>query len=812
MKQISTLIAVLTIVLQSFAQTQGKISGSVAENFQAATIALLKAKDSTVLKYGVSDKSGKFSFEDLSPGSYLVSVSAVGHQMGYSGVVDITSSQSSVQLPEITLQILSKTMDAVVVTARKPLIEQKIDRTIVNVEASVTNTGSTVLEVLEKAPGVSVDRDGNISLKGKEGVVILLDGRPTQLSNADLANLLRSMNSSQVDQLEIMTNPPARFDAAGNAGVINIKTKKNKLFGYNGSVNLGYGQSRVPKFNEGVNFNYRKGKVNMFTNLNHNYRKSFQELDIQRNFRDKNTKELTSFFDQTARMRYENSNYSGKFGVDYNPSKNTTIGMVVSGNSNSGTFRNWNTNQIYDISNSLRERTLSESNQENSFKSISTNLNFRQVLDTTGRELTADLDYVGYRIMNHQVLSNSYYFANGDKIRKADTLFGHLPQDIAIYSGKADYLHPLKNGARFEAGIKSSWVKTDNNAVYDTVHHGNIMRDFNRSNYFIYEEFINAAYVNMSGALSKRWNAQAGLRVENTSAKGKQVTTGEDFDRNYTQLFPTAFLQYKASDKNSFGLNYGRRIRRPNYQSMNPFIQYLDRYTYEQGNPELKPQFSHNIELSHTFKGFLTTTLNYTNTTDIIQQVIEQNEATNETYVRQSNIASQRQYGISVNAGMPVTKWWRSNLNVNGFHNRYEGVVNNEYVNIDALSLIISGSQQFTLSKSLTAEVSGWFRTPGIESVLRIGSLGMMSVGLSQQVMKGKGTLRLNVRDVFFTQVIRADINYGSVDAAFQSRNDSRVANIGFTYRFSKGKMNGATKKRSSGSAGEEASRVGGGN
>src|SRR6476659_9224936 len=188
-------------------------------------------------------------------------------------------------------------MNTVIVTAKKPLVEQRIDRTIINVDASPTNVGSSALEVLEKSPGISVDKDGNISLKGKQGVLVLVDGRPTQLGGSDLANLLRSMNANQLDQVEIMTNPPAKYDAAGNAGVINIKTKKNKQFGYNGAISLSYGQGKYPKYNEGFNFNYRKGKFNLFTNLSHNYRKSYGHLDIQRNFRIKDTKEIKSFFD-----------------------------------------------------------------------------------------------------------------------------------------------------------------------------------------------------------------------------------------------------------------------------------------------------------------------------------------------------------------------------------------------------------------------------------------------------------------------------------------------------------------------------------
>ena len=815
MKKILILLLTLSTAFAVQAQVKGKISGTVIDGntktIESATIALLRAKDSSTIKFAVASREGRFVFEGIPAGKYLVAISAVGHEKGFSDPVELNEANSDIQLKTIELVPQAKTMGAVTVTSKKPLIEQKIDRTVVNVEASPTNAGATALEVLEKSPGLSVDREGNISLKGKQGVMVLIDGRPTQLGGADLANLLRSMNASQLDQIEIMTNPPAKYDAAGNAGIINIKTKKNKQFGYNGSAAVNFGQGLLPKINESLNFNYRQNKWNLFTNINHGYRERSNRLDIKRNFLDENTKTLVSHFDQQARMKSMGSSTNVKLGADYFAGKNTTVGVVFSGFNNPNKFTNHNLTNIFNNNEELQNQTKALSTSERRWKNFSTNLNFRQVLDTTGKELTADLDYITYDATNSQSLSNYYFNTSGGIKQKGDTLYGRLPQEISIYGAKVDYTMPLKKGARFEAGLKTSIVKTDANAIYDTVHNGAIMRDLNRSNHFVYEENINAAYVNLSGPISKKFSGQLGLRLENTIANGKQLTTGETFDRNYTQLFPTAFLQYKANEKNSVVLNYGRRIRRPNYQSLNPFIEYLDRYTYQQGNPNLKPQFSHNVELTHSFKGVINTTLNYTKTTDIIQQVFEQIEATNETFIKQSNIASQRQYGLSVNANHPVTKWWTSSMYVNVFNNQFEGIINNTPVKINATTLMLSGNQQFKLNKTLTMELNGWFRTGGVEGVFQAKAMGALAAGFSQQVMKGKGTIRLNVSDIFWTQRFSAMSKYGTVDINISERGDSRVANIGFTYRFNKGKMNGGPKRRAS-SASDEQSRVGGGN
>jgi outer membrane receptor protein involved in Fe transport len=384
---------------------------------------------------------------------------------------------------------------------------------------------------------------------------------------------------------------------------------------------------------------------------------------------------------------------------------------------------------------------------------------------------------------------------------------GNLPQEINIYSAKIDYLHPLKKGAKFEAGFKTSFVSTDNNAMYDSVNYGVRVNDIGRSNHFIYEENVNAAYVNYSRPLGKKLVGQFGLRVENTNAKGNQVITNTKFSRNYTQLFPTAFLQYKVNDKNTFGLNYGRRIARPDYADLNPFIMFLDRYTFEQGNPNLRPQFSHNIELSHSYKGFLNTTLNYTKTTDIINQVLEQNTDRNETVIKKSNIASQEQIGIAVNAGGQIKKWWTANVYANVYSNRFKGIINGDYVSIGATTGQFNVTNQFKFAKTWGAEVSGFYRTPGVDGVFKIQGIGVMNMAFSKQVFKGKGTFRLNFRDILFTQKAKGTIKYSNIDAAFQQQRDSRQVALGFTYRFNKGKV-GNTSKRKTGGADEEKNRV----
>ena len=574
MKRSILSVCLFLLVTGAMAQNAGKISGTILKNEKpadGATVTLLRAKDSASVKFSAANKEGAFVFENIPNGNYLLSVTAVGSRKAWSSLFELSSQASTIQVPTINLIPVSKDLGDVTVTAKRALIEQKIDRTILNVEASITNIGTSALEVLEKAPGVTVDRDGNISLKGKEGVLIMVDGRPTQLSGPDLANMLRTMNSSLLDQIEIMTNPPARYDAAGTSGIINIKTKKTLTAGFNGSASLSYTQGKYPKTSEGFNFNYRNAKVNLFSNLSHNYQKRFGLMEIDRNILDPNNNNtILKIFNQRTDRTNQGNGYNAKLGMDFFANKRTTFGGVINFNGRKGSFSNPNITNISNASKELQTVSKALVNTDEEGININANLNFRRILDKKGKEITSDIDFVKYSTDNDLFMVNSYKDAAGNPFGKPDTLTGLLPQDIDVYSARVDYIHPLKKDAKFEAGIKSSIVRTDNNAGYDSIQYGQMIHDFNRSNHFIYEENINAAYLNLSTPLSKKINAQFGLRMENTNAKGRQKSTNENFDRHYTQLFPTAYFQYKANANNNFGANFGRRVRKTKLPKSEP--------------------------------------------------------------------------------------------------------------------------------------------------------------------------------------------------------------------------------------------------
>jgi hypothetical protein len=432
-------------------------------------------------------------------------------------------------------------------------------------------------------------------------------------------------------------------------------------------------------------------------------------------------------------------------------------------------------------------------------------LNWKHNFDSAGRELTADFDYVVYSNLSDMVLTTEYY--NGS-LEKTGTSYykGHLPSDINIYTFKSDYTHPLKKG-KIEAGVKFSYVKNDNLVNYERLIGNKWESDVIRSNHFIYDENINAGYINYSREL-KKWTIQAGLRMENTVAHGNQVVTKQTFKRDTTNLFPTAFVSYKANNNNTLTVAYGRRITRPNYQDLNPFTYFLDTLSYRQGNIYLRPQYTHNVDLTHTFMGKFITTLNFNTTDDIISQIVKPEPNSKIRYLTVDNVASFRNLGISITAPITVAKWWNANLFTNVYNNRYRGVYDTFDINLSYTSFTINLTNNLTFGKGWTGEISGFYRHKALGGLTRMEPVYQISFGVQRQVMKGKGTLRLNVRDPFAWQKFEGRNRYGLVDGGFLARPDVRQATATFTWRFGKNGQQNQPRRRSASSQ-DEQNRVG---
>jgi iron complex outermembrane receptor protein len=824
MRKISALLAVcLSMAILVHGQTKNsKISGTIKDgpqkNLQSATITLLRAKDSSSVKFAVAGKNGEYEFVDIPDGKYIVAVTSVGYNKTFSTPFEISASNAEVNLGIITLVETARSLGGVTVTAKKPFIETRIDKTVVNVDASPTSAGATALEVLEKSPGVTVDNDGNISLRGKAGVIVMVDGKPTYLSPADLANLLKNMPASALDQIEIMTNPSSKYDASGNSGVINIKTKKGQAGGFNGSVMIGATaglfQSKDvfyvnPKTQNSFNFNYRRKKLNFFGNYNPNFFRGKGYLEINRKFINDN-RDITGYSDVFTRFKFGNNNHTLKLGLDYFADKKNTFGIVMSGFMFNGHPTPVTENTLSDENYQPITSMISLTENKLKFKNFSSNFNYRHVFDSTGRELTVDLDYVGYSNTSNMVLTTDFYNSMGQQTSPALLLNGHLPSTIGIYSVKSDYTQPFKKGGRLEAGIKSSYVKNNNVVEYRRFADNKWYNDA-RSNHFIYDENINAVYVNANKEI-KKWSFQGGLRLENTVAKGYQVTNDSTFKRNFTNLFPSAFISYALDKNNTLTISYSRRINRPNYQDLNPFTFFLDSLSYRQGNPFLLPQFSHNIELSHSFKGRLITTLNYNTTSDVISQILKQDNTTKIVFLTVDNVARYTNMGVSFTAPVPVTKWWNMNLFTNVYRNHYSGVYNlgnrDTAIDLAYTSFMANLTTTFTIKQGFTLELSGFYRAKTIEQLNISEPMYQMSLGGQKNIMKGKGTVRLNIRDPFAWQQYRGVTKYGNIDVKILSKFDARSVSATFTYRFGKNTQQNQPRRRNNATQ-DEQNRVG---
>ena len=832
MKKLITFCIAVMAIASLHAQTKpGSISGNITNNeskpVDAATVQLLRANDKGLVKVAITDKEGNFSFDKIAEGKYVISISAVGFAKKITDPVEITTTNTKVVVATVQLASQTKGLSEVTVVSTKPFIEQKPDRMVVNVEASPSNAGATALEVLEKSPGVTVDNDGNISLKGKQGVIVMMDGKPTYLSGADLANILRNMPASALDQIEIMTNPSSKYDASGNSGLINIKTKKNKAAGSNGSIAVGNTTSLFDhngkdeltwKPNVSVNYNYKKNKINFFTNGVYNYREGRGGLDlVSRYYRD--SKQIDSINNVNTYFRFRNNNYTLKAGMDFTPNKKNAYGVVLNGFLFAGRPHPLTNTTFTTLDGTPFSKLNTEVVNKLSWNNFGANFNYKHTFDTAGTELTLDLDYSRYNNISDQVLSTGFFDGNNNKTSDSLFLNGHLPSTIEIYSIKSDFSHNYKNGIKLETGIKSSYVTSDNLVEY-VRKAGNAWVPDARNNHFTYKENVNAAYINLNKQF-KKWNVQTGLRAENTNTKGVQAIDNSSVTRNYVSLFPTAFVNYTVNDKNSLTISAGRRLQRPNYQDLNPFTFFLDSLSYRQGNPYLTPQFSYNYELTHSYKGKLNTTLNYTTTTDVISQIINRKKGSSGEiigFLTVDNIAKYTNVGIAVSSQIKFAKWWNSSLYGNVYRNHYTGTYISyetgtpEVVPLDLAftSFTFNVNNNFTIgTKGWSAELSGWYRYKTIEQLSLSYPMGQLNIGLGKNnLLKGKGSLRINARDPFGFQKYHGITKYGTVDIDIRNHWDNRQYGATFTYRF--GKQQGQSRRKTSATE-EEQQRVGAG-
>ena len=782
---------------------QTSINGIVLDDqfkpIDYATVGLFKTSDSSLVKTELTKADGKFEFINIDRGTYFVKVNMMGYAIYKGKSFALTENKIIISLENIILKTEGKSLNAVTVTALKPLFERRTDKTIMNVENSSIAIGSTALEVLQKAPGVTVDQNDNIMMQGKQGIMILIDGKETYMSNTDVANLLRNMQSAELETIELITNPSSKYPAAGNSGIINIKTKKNRNGGTNGSINSAAGYGKNFRGNLGGNLNHRTNKLNVFGNYNYGNNRNNNLLEINR-IANGNP---DTYFMQVTTANKKRTNNNFKAGIDYFINKKNTIGLLVNGYLNTS-LETPNGKTLIGKSYSKTDFVLkSDGIIENKYQNFSYNLNYKSVLDSSGSEISADLDYANYFGKNNSIYENDYRFINGSSIRPLNIIRNNSPSEIYIKAVKVDYNVSLNKTLKLEAGLKNSWVKTDNNLIAEELVNNVWQNDLRRSNQFIYDENVNAAYANLNKEF-KNTSIQIGLRVEQTKSKGNLITNNQVVKRNYWDFFPTLFLQQTLSKNNQVGFSYSRRIDRPSYDDLNPFVFYLDEYTYSKGNPFLNPQYTHSFEINYTFMQKYMLSVNYSRVNDVITQVLLPDPTKKALFQTNTNLAKNINYGANLNVPIKLAKWWDINNNLNIFYLSFEEQ------NLGGISLKTGKTSYqykvqntFVISKGFTAELGGSYESPLDYGTLSIENRYSIDMGLSKSLFNKKASLKIALSDVFNTDETNLTSALPGLKYNVYQKNDTQIGRISFSYRFGKNEIKPA-RKRSTGTESEQ--------
>ncbi|MCB9080772.1 MAG: TonB-dependent receptor [Lewinellaceae bacterium] len=772
------------------ATLKGQVNGPDSAPIAYANIILHQVADSSIAKVEITNEEGQFELVQIPAGDYWVEVSYVG-MASFNSKRIVLNPGDYLSLDAFQLEDASQELKEVTVTAARPLLEIKPDRTVFNVEGSINAQGSTALELLRKSPGVVVDNNDNISMLGRSGVRVYIDGKPSPLRGADLANYLQSLQSSQIDAIEIITNPSARFDAEGNAGIINIRLKKDQKLGSNANVDLSSSRGEKAQYNGTVNANYRNQAVNVFGNVSYWNGENLNYMSLYR-------EQLGVVFNQRNNMVNEYGGFGFKAGADLFLSKKSTIGFLANGNFHNGSQDSDSRTLISSLGISTIDSILvAQSTGTNSRDNANFNLNYR-FDDSKGKVFNIDLDYGQFRNDGDEYQPNYYLDANGETILQERINATLTPTNIDIYTFKMDHERPFLGG-QLSTGIKSAMVNTDNTFNFFNIIGGNRVLNTDRSNQFDYSENVNAAYLSY-GRQVKKWNLQFGVRAEQTNSTGELTAMNPSNDdrvkRSYLDIFPSGGVTYAINQNHSFGLNYSRRINRPSYQDLNPFRSQLDELTFEQGNPFLRPEYANIVELSHTFKYKLNTKLSYSHTRDQITRFTD-TSGVSATYITWLNLSDQYTYSLNVSAPLPIKEWWSTYTSVTGSHSRNKADYGEgKTVDLEATAFNIYTQHSFRLPHDWTLELSGWYNSPSLwGGTFEMNAMWNVDFGVQKKIMDGRGNLRLAVSDIFKTTNWWGTSKFGVLDLNVHGGWDSRRVRLSVNYLLGNTQVKGARRR-----------------
>lgn len=780
-------------------QITGRLVDEKEKPVSYAGIYLFKSTDSLKVGTAMTDSLGYFQLNGVPKGSYKVKVSYIGYISYSSHLLDLSGPHQVLSLGKIKLLEDNQLLRTVEIAASRPLIEQRLDKMVMNIENSILSQGSTALELLSKAPGVTIDDSGAISLKGRPGTTVMINGKLTYLSGSQLANLLRGTASNAVSRIEIMANPSARYDAAGKGGIINILLKKNVKTGLNGNISLNGGTGRGARLGGGTDLNYRTEKINVFGNYNYFFQNLKGNTNTDRTFfSDQSAAQIPSRVSrqettETAKLRSQNF----RAGLDVFLNEKNTLGFLINGGVGKYPSLQKTKNILYNAAGNKQiwdARTLTEGKER--WEDMLYNVNYLHRFNDKGHELALDMDYVSHFSKMDQQLDTRYIDPSGAILREPGSRRGDLPSSNDIYVAKLDYALPLGSSGKLEAGWKGSYVQTENNLKYDTLKNDMYLPDAGTSNHFKYKEQIQAGYANLKYAFGK-FSFQVGLRGEYTFTRGHQITTDSLVSREYFKVFPSVFLNQKLSENHKLQIGYSKRIERPSYWDLNPFRIYIDPFSYEEGNPYLQPAIVNSFELGYSFKSKYHANLTYSRSTGVISNIIGGSATQNMTFLKPENLATFVNYGLSITGSTDFISWWSGTQFANLFRNEFNVEDRGVRSALKGTSFTFDSQNSFKLATDWKVELNGVYRSKELSGVFRTKGYYMVSLGAKKELMQGKASLNLMVNDIFKSAQYRQSANYGGVKTYNYERPDSRSVILSISYRFGSGPS--AEKARNTG-------------
>lgn len=762
----------------------GRITDQNNKPVEFVTAALLNAKTKTPVKWGESNSSGEFRIENVNPDEYILSVSFLGYKKYETEKFLFTSNTNNMVVEKnVVLQETAHLLKEATVIGKRPFVEQQADKMVINPEASIATASENILEVLRNTPGIFIDNSDNITLKGRSGIKVLIDEKPTYVSAEQLSSLLKSMQAKDVERIEIIENPSSRFDAEGSSGIINIKTKHIKRAGFNGSMFGTLGYNDTWNGNAGLNMNINFGKLNIYGNYSYNKWAGWNKQEIQ-------YKTGAGTYQNIATNNtYDGKGQNIKVGADYYLTKNQVLSVMFRGsdgtNSNPFTSETRLENNQHHLDSLLKDNTEQYSNWQN----YTYNLNYKWDIDSLGQHLTVDADYARFFDESNNNQHSRFYSSDGVYLNHKSDVLAIQDSRINILTGKVDYVLPINKIFSLEAGLKSSLVTNNSNSDFDIDDPSGIVLNSGliTSDNFVYTENINAAYATGRGQFGKA-SVQLGMRMENTNSIGDSKSMNRVDKNNYTNLFPSVFLQQTINKDNQVGLQYSYRIGRPSYDKINPFLWMLNLYTYMQGNPFLRPQYTNSLGLNYTYKNKFITSLSLSTTNDMFTQIIEQNPISKVLYQTDKNLSNSKDINFTETAQIDFTKWWHLNASAMVMYTNtasdYEGV--NDF---SLWSFRGNMTNSITLPHDCSFELSGWYNSRQLMGYFEINPSYCVNLGLQKKLFDKKGTIKLSLRDIFYSNHNYATANYGNIDVTSKWRGSTRKINISFAYNFGKDKF-----------------------